>query len=219
MNCKEYKNLILLDSSGELTPGKKKILTDHVADCPECKKFAQSLARLSGTKPAQTSLPHPSVLVNIRQAAEDNLKKRVGLLWLPLPALRIAAVAAILIASAAILFNETTQNNAEIRIQDASTMLMLMTDENAENATIPTEYNLESLAKQIMEMEGFGDEDLLDENDVLSLFGAPDPTTTQSHNTPEPQAERYVQLHQHNPTPSNLHLKFLHNGNFWYLPA
>ena len=217
MNCKEYKNLILLESSGELDAELKNQLTCHLEKCDGCREFADELNTLTSAKTLQQ--PHPSVLANIHNAAEKEQKRHIILFRRPLPALRMAAAIAFLLISGALLFNNSGQRNEQHRIRSVNTMLLLFSDPETETADQEVSNDLESIARQLLDMEGFGDEDGLDEETVISLLGEPDPTTTQSHSTPAPPAERCVQSHQHSPTPSTRHQVYRQHGNSAYLPA
>lgn len=192
MSCNRYKNWILLESSGELPAKDSEDLHNHLLDCSECSAFARTmnlLADSSYSSQTEAPLPHPSVMVNIRQAAEENLQKH-KLLWLPVYALRLTAYAAIfmLISGAALMTNISNRSEAA-RISALSTMVSMVSDIDENHSTAENEESLEAIAGQLLKMEGFDDEGMFDDEAMLSLFEEPDPTTTQWHNTHAPQAK------------------------------
>jgi hypothetical protein len=221
MNCNKYKNYILLKSSGELSAKLSERLKIHLNECSDCRNFSESL-----NMPAYTAFAaeedvklHPSVMVNIRRAAEENLQRH-KLLWLPAYALRFSAVAAIfmMIAGSAFVSSMNRRGTAE-RVSTLSTMVSLVSeiDENADTDT--SEDDLEAIARQLLRMEGFDDEGMFDDEAILNLFGELPPTTTQYHKTPAHQVKRYVQSHQHNPPPSNPHPTSPNCGSTESFPA
>ncbi len=202
MNCNTYRDQILLEASGELSPKESIVLSKHLGSCGECRDFAKRTNSLTEiySKIAVDELPHPSVMVNIRQAAEENLKKH-ELLWFPTHAMRFAAYAAILMFIAGTVLISTTPENEQqnvsagftrgidspqtSQIPELSTMAALISDRVAtdgeDDYIIDESASLEEFAEQLLEMEGFAYDDMFDDEAMLNLFVEPDPTTTQYH--------------------------------------
>lgn len=207
MNCDKYKNLILLKSSGELAAKSAAKLESHLSECKDCRDFSEMLKMPSYTEfcSQEDVKLHPSVMVNIRQAAEENLQRHRLLLRLPAYALRLTACAAIfmMIAGSALVSNINRRGTAE-RVSTLGTMVSLVSEANEDGSTVAAEDDLEAIARQLLKVEGFDDEGMFDDEAILSLFEEPPPTTTQYHKTPAPQVKRYVQSHQHSLPPSSL---------------
>ena len=96
MNCNIYINQIMLKASDELNAKDSDALKNHLQNCSECRDFAENMNVVTETYSKSDAVPHPSVMVNIRQAAENNLKAH-ELLWFPTHAVRLFAYAAILV--------------------------------------------------------------------------------------------------------------------------
>lgn len=200
MNCKTYKNQILLEASGELNAKETDALQNHIKSCSECRNFAATMNIVTQSYCSIESdiAPHPSVMVNISQAAEKNLKKH-ELLWFPTHIVRLTAYAATLMFVAGAMYLTITppsqpypseiysESNEAARISELSAMVALVSDQteaDSEEGYITEESDsLEEFAQQLLEMQGFAVDDMFDDEAMLNLFAVPDPTTTQYHNT------------------------------------
>jgi hypothetical protein len=195
MNCTTYRNDILLTESGELPANRRGALSAHLASCSECRAFAE-ISRVLSTSareglPQET--PHPSVMVAIRAAAEA--RGRGQLLWLPTRVVRLTACAAALALIAGSAWFAAVPRQKASRLAALSTMVTMVAESTMGDAPTMTDVDddrdLKAVARQLLEMEGFRVDDMIDD-DVLSLFEAPVPTTTQWHRTPESPAQRCV---------------------------
>ncbi len=196
MNCTTIRNEILLAESGELSPNRREAVAAHLENCPDCSAFANTTRILTDAarerRPQDT--PHPSVMVAIRQAAEARTQSR--LLWFPAHAVRLAACAAVLafVAGSAWLASVPYQRQA-YRVAALSTVVTMVSESVADDAATVTivddDRDLKAVARQLLEMEGFQVDDLFDD-EVLSLFEEPAPTTTQWHRIPASLAQRCV---------------------------
>jgi len=196
MNCTTYRNEILLADSGELTPARREALLAHLESCPECDAFARAshgLSELARVHLPQDA-PHPSVMVAIRAAAET--RGRGKLLWFPTRAVRLAACAAVLalVVGSAWYAAVPRQRHAS-RVAALSTVVTMVAestmDDTAAMMTVDDDQDLKAVARQLLEMEGFRVDDLFDD-EVLSLFEEPAPTTTQWRRTPATPAQKCV---------------------------
>ena len=211
MNCNTYKNQIMLDASNELDAKYSNTLQSHLQNCRECRDFAETMNVLTDSYSKSNETPHPAVMVNIRQAAEDNLKTH-QLLWFPTHTVRLLAYAAILVFIAGttlitikapntknemqaepITHKSLLQNDLHnkhikhqaTRISELSTMVTMLSD-NVEsdeyNYIIEDSASLEAFAEQLLEMQGFAVDNMFDDEAMLNLLAEPDPTTTQYRN-------------------------------------
>ena len=197
MNCTTYRNDILLAESGELASVRREAMLAHLESCPECDAFAKASSGLSELArvhlPQET--PHPSVMVTIRSAAEA--RRPGALIWFPTHVVRWAACAAALalVAGSAWIAAVPHQRQAS-RVAALSTVVTMVTestldDDSATMMTVDDDRDLKAVARQLLEMEGFQVDDLFDD-EVLSLFEEPAPTTTQWRRTPASLAQRCV---------------------------
>ncbi len=196
MNCTTIRNEILLAQSGELSPSRRETLSTHLECCPDCSAFANTARALteSARKRLPQEFPHPSVMVAIRQAAEA--RGQAKLLWFPTHAVRLAACAAVLalVAGSAWLAAVPYQRQA-FRVAALSTVVTMVSesvmDDSATVTTVDDDRDLKAVARQLLEMEGFRVDDLFDD-EVLSLFEEPAPTTTQWRRIPASPAQKCV---------------------------
>lgn len=196
MNCATYRNDILLAASGELNSRRQAGLSVHLAACPDCHAFAETARVLS--KSARENLPqdtpHASVMVAIRQAAEA--RGRGTVFGFPAHVVRVAAYAAVLaLMAGSVWFAAVPRQPRASRIAALSTMVRMVAESTMDDESIMTivddERDLEAVARQLLEMEGFRVDELFDD-EVLSLFEEPSPTTTQWHRIPASPAQRCV---------------------------
>jgi anti-sigma factor RsiW len=195
MNCTTYRNDILLAESGELTPPRREALSAHLASCPGCRTFADTSRVLtqSARETLSQETPHPSVMVAIRAAAETRGRGR--LLWFPTRMVRLAACAAAIALVAGSAWFAAVPRQQASRVAALSTMVTMVAESTMDDAATMTavddDRDLKAVARQLLEMEGFRVDDLIDD-EVLSLFEEPAPTTTQWRRTPESPAQRCV---------------------------
>ena len=198
MNCKTIRDDILLADSGELSPDRRQQLSAHLESCTDCAAFAKMAQSL--TEAAREGLPqdtpHPSVMVAIREAA--TARRRTRWIGFPVGAVRLVACAATLaLVSGALwltVFSDSP-DGADSRVAALSTMVAMVSESVNDDATqltvVDDDQDLKAVARQLLEMEGFDVDDLFDD-EVLSLFEEPAPTTTQWHRTPSSPAQKCV---------------------------
>ncbi len=190
MNCETYRNQILLSASGELPDGTKAKLKTHLETCDACREFenASTVLSTAARQSLPESDPHPSVMVAIRQAA-DARSSRGRLHWLPEHFTRWAACAALLtLIAGTTWFALAPRRPQAMHLSDLSAMVAMVREDvdatDSVAAIVEEESDLETLARQLLEMEGFSDEDLFADEAVLTLFEEPLPTTTQWRRIP-----------------------------------
>jgi hypothetical protein len=192
MNCDKYRNWILLQDSGELNGYKSGKLQEHLAECAECRKFARGMELVESvvSEISEDAKPHPSVLVNIRAAAEERLHGSVKYWWQPAHLLRAAAYAAIFLVIAGGAFVVRDSRVEKQRVETLNALVYLVSDESnlSEDDTDADAADIHDVARKLLELDGFDISGESEDEAILSLFGEPDPTTTQWHRTPAPRA-------------------------------
>jgi predicted anti-sigma-YlaC factor YlaD len=189
MNCERYRNDILLADAGELAGQAQYALAEHLRDCTACNAFSESLSisMQSARQVLSTEATAPSSMVSIRHAAERQDQHR--LLWFPTPIARVAAIAAlfVIMVGATWVTVSPKQRRAGLQVQELSAMVAMVSDAVSDNETtsamIEDSENLQAVALQILEMEGFAVDDCFESDEAATLLGQPDPTTTQWRRT------------------------------------
>ena len=189
MNCRDYKKQILLAESGELSD--RTPLMKHLEACASCRTFSemQQLTIEVAREHLPTATPHPSVMVAIRKAAET---RHHGVL-IAFPS-RLIAYAALFMAIAGTTtwISTTPIRQRATRISTLSTIVAIVSETIAEDEGLATliedDSNLEAVAQQLLEMQGFAIGDWFSDEEDPILDDQPDPTTTQWHKTHAPLA-------------------------------
>ncbi len=192
MNCNKYRKQLLLATSGELSDKATDKLKMHMGTCEACRDFERSLVILTRTA-AETmpeSEPHPSVMVAIRNAARAHGKQNRAI-WFARKhqyATAYAAAVLLLVGSAIVLLNRSDRSTSTT-IPEISAMVACLSTSLKETyeqeQTITEEAdNMQELAQQLLELEGFSTDNHFSEETILTLFEEPLPTTTQRHNNP-----------------------------------
>jgi anti-sigma factor RsiW len=164
----EVINRILLAHSGELPPGERDELQKHLAGCEDCRRYQDDLqqiaARSAQALPAGS--PSPSVLAAIRAEAERRTRSP-RILRFPLPLARALACAAAFLIVLAGWYALVSNGHAE-RAQAIEAILAVTHEDNAAmspdaSASDATskEERLQSLARQLLRMEGLSNGDVL----------------------------------------------------------
>jgi len=117
MTTNEITRMLLLGQSGELSEIDQKRLETMLAADASAREQAEELEKLRDTwhqATVATPLPSPSVLQRIRQAAADQAHRgeTAPLIWFRLPAFRMVAAAAAMIALGASLYLTRWSPNA-----------------------------------------------------------------------------------------------------------
>ena len=126
-------------------------------------------------------------MVSIRQAAERQSQHR--LLWFPTPISRVAAIAALFVVMVGATWVTVSpkQRRTGLQVQELSAMVAMVTDAVSDKETttamIEESENLQAVALQLLEMEGFAVDDYFESDEAATLLGQPDPTTTQWRRT------------------------------------
>jgi anti-sigma factor RsiW len=158
MNCEQARKKILLRESGEISGAEQGRLARHLSECRECADYAAFATRVTAEVRSAWAAaePSPAVSERIRAAARDRVGRRI---LFPAPSLRLAAVAALLVAALGIGFllgrgRETRRD----RTAAVSAMILMLTEEDdpvQDHFEQAEKGDLDALASQLLLLEGF----------------------------------------------------------------
>ena len=194
MNCETWQQKILLAQSGELSGRESRALEEHLAACPSCRAYSESLKRLTSAarEPSGIEMPGAAAMAQIRRAAEQRAGSR--LLAFPAPAIRALALAAA-VAAVVAGWMLLPSNHQSQRIEEIHTIMAMVSEDDAGETAGPgqdeTRADLRALARQLLVLEGLAVEDFSN-GDLMETDAEPQPTAFQWRSTREPWLRRCV---------------------------
>lgn len=189
MNCDKFQRDILLNSNGELSDKAQQTLSKHLAGCDSCRNYRDQV--VMEIKTVEGLLPggEPSALVmaNIRDKAQEELgKHRLILFSSPIiPLLATAAACAIILTG---IWTAIRPCEGSARIDELGAILSMTSSDEWEETQNGDGANIKELAEQLLQIEGFADESLID---LDFADWSPDPTALQLRNTRAIPSKRY----------------------------
>jgi len=156
MNCSGWKDDILLALSGELPTERAEALDTHLCDCATCRAYRDEVQMLTSQTAAilEVGEPSPSVMRAIHEAARN--RKRGWVISFPSPLVRMVACAAALALAVSGWFSFSSyQQDVRLREIGAIVALLALEDgEETDSAGADEAYDMEDVARQLLEMEG-----------------------------------------------------------------
>jgi hypothetical protein len=179
MNCQLSQRNMLLADSNELSARKIDELEEHLRTCRHCREYRKDLRRtvLAARNILCREEPNAATVSQIRSAAQNNLERKVLILFRP--AFRLAACAALLALLAGGWF--MLANDAKPgRISDVGAILAMLSEDELQDYLLTdeagSELEMRAIADQLLIMEGFVSDGLSDFDPATLLQELP-PTT------------------------------------------
>ena len=189
MNCEKREQQILLAQSGELSPAAARELDEHIAGCPRCREYRDSLAdvlTVSG-KALRSGVPSDQSLHRIKVAALNREER--GLVTFSRPfAVALAAAAALVIAVG--VWKLTPGGDPAPATSDLDAIIMMVQYEDEEETALPAagrQKSIRELADELLSMEGFAVDEWTDD-EWLTSDEEPPATGLRSRSNPDSQA-------------------------------
>lgn len=178
MTCTQAHDLILLNSSGELSADERIALKEHLATCRECRVYAAASERIMSVAATHLATGGPSEAV-LDRVKSTGYPERV--LRFPLPARWAAAAAAVLLVAAGIRFT-FNQESTMTPHSGLSSLVAMMHDSPDPSTADGNGSSLHALAEELLRMEGLWVEE--DDDLFFSLEEETPPTDPLSGSSP-----------------------------------
>jgi len=191
MNCNDYRNDILLESSGELSVKRRECLQKHLSGCAECSGYAADLQKVASIseKSLNSAVPSGRVITGIMETARSRRQSRRILF--PQPAFQwLAYAAALLIVVSGwqtISRNGGEESVKNQNIRQLNTIVGMIEESGEGSIDVFDDTDLDAFADRLLIMQGFGHDEFEMEN--LSIQDMePVPTVFRGRSTVVPDA-------------------------------
>lgn len=185
MNRMELERKLLLAQSGELAPAEKAELDEIIANDNSGAALRDELDNLlaQGHRVLPAEEPSPQIVSRIMDAA--NRTSGHNRVVFHRPTVRLMACAAALAIAVTGWFTLLQDEEQPDQVGQLHVLVAMVSEEDVQEDTTAgdmEEERIRELARQLLMMEGFGDEDIVTEELLLM---DPAPTTLQLRNTSE----------------------------------
>jgi anti-sigma factor RsiW len=193
MNCECGQQSILLSLSGELPAGRDRELRDHLASCSDCRRYLEDAKLLSALAVPSGREANPSLetIETIMEAGQRAVAGRHAR-FIRFPDTRWLAAAAgfmLLAAGSCLFIVARRRGDAEehgARMSQLHTIMAMVSDDETVVAEAArrgdTRPDIQSLARQILRVEGLTAEEAAEEEDSTPVEDA-QPRDLQSGST------------------------------------
>ena len=197
MNCTEMATLVLLQDSGEITPGQQQALDEHVRTCAACQKLKADLGVLRHTLQAEAShLPGPSprTLSLIRKATAHRPAPAFRLISTPWR-IALATAAGLALCLTTLRFGLAPgQPAAQAELASEIIPLIALITGN-DDGVLPLkgdDAELTILANELLRLQDMSSEGTTEQRESATPHEDYQPTTLLWNNNPGSQSERCV---------------------------
>ena len=183
MNCKQMEHKILLADSGELQGKELEKLKQHLAECPACHAYQESVRKIVSEAKDNLPIGEPSAKVMSTIRSEAQRRARPGMIFFRHPVVRTLAYAAALVGviSGWLLL---TSNGHSDRISELDTIVAMVSEDALQATELANgqeeDQRLRALANRLLLMEGLVVDEFTDMDALSPEFLEPQPTTLRS---------------------------------------